>query len=72
MTKMPPKELLEQKLSLAIFLSQLHGNNVLSQIFMGNVYYNSVNDYVIFHTNCDPQIINIVLDIYVAADEYCR
>lgn len=46
-----------------IFLSQLHGNNVLSQIFMGNVYYNSVNDYVIFHTNCDPQIINIVLDI---------
>ena len=46
-----------------IFLSQLHGNNVLSQIFMGNIYYNSVNDYVIFHTNCDPQIMNIVLDI---------
>lgn len=46
-----------------IFLSQLHGNNVLSQIFMGNIYYNNVNDYAIFHTNCDPEIMNIVLDI---------
>lgn len=46
-----------------IFLSQLHGDNVLSQIFMGNVYYNSVNDYAVFHTDCDPKLMKIVLDI---------
>lgn len=46
-----------------ICLSQLHGDNVLSRIFMGNVYYNSVNDYVIFHTNGNPAIMDIVLGI---------
>ena len=46
-----------------ICLSQLHGENVLSKIFMGNVYYNSVNDYVIFHTNGNPAIMDIVLGI---------
>lgn len=46
-----------------ICLSQLHGDNVLSRIFMGNVYYNSVNDYVIFHTNGNPAIMDLVLSI---------
>lgn len=46
-----------------IFFSQLRGDNVLSKIFMGNVYYNSINDYVIFHTNGNPDIMSIVLDI---------
>lgn len=46
-----------------IFLTQMHGNNVLSQIFMGNIYYKSVNDYVIFHTDSDPKIMDTVLDI---------
>ncbi len=46
-----------------ILLSRLRGDNVLSNIFMGNVYYNSVNDYVIFHTDSDPDILKIVLDI---------
>lgn len=46
-----------------IFLSQLRGDNVLSKIFMGNVYYNSVNDYAIFHTNCGPDVMAVVLEI---------
>lgn len=46
-----------------IFLTQLRGNNVLSQVFMGNVYYNNVNDYVIFHTYSDPEILDIVYRI---------
>ena len=46
-----------------ICLSQLCGDNVLSQIFMGNVYSNSVNDYVIFHTNGNPVIMDIVFGI---------
>lgn len=46
-----------------IFLSQLRGDNVLSNVFMGNVYYNNVNDYVIFHTYGNPDIMGIVLDI---------
>ena len=48
-----------------IFLTQLRGNNVLSQVFMGNVYYNNVNDYVIFHTYNDPEILNIVYRICI-------
>lgn len=46
-----------------IFLSQLRGDHVLSKVFMGNVYYNSVNDYVIFHTDASPDIMDIVYEI---------
>lgn len=46
-----------------LFLSRLHGDHVLSRVFMGNVYYNSVNDYVIFHTDCDPALMDVVLKI---------
>lgn len=51
----------------AIFLNNLHGDNVLSTFFLGNVYSKNINDYIIFHTNGDMTIRNIIFDMCMEA-----
>lgn len=53
----------EKHFKKLLLSTKLDGSNILSDIFMGNVYYNSVNDYVIFHTNGSSDIMDIVLNI---------
>lgn len=61
--------LIPEKYFRNIILTSLPGKNILSEIFMGNIYYNSINDYVIFHTNGDLNITNILFDICIEALE---
>lgn len=47
----------------SIILNDLQGDNLLSTFFLGNTYSKNVNDYIIFHTNGDLKIKNIILDM---------
>lgn len=46
-----------------LIFNNLHGNNILSEFFIGNTYSANINDYIIFHTNGDPKIQDIILDM---------
>lgn len=46
-----------------IIFNNLRGDNILSTFFLGNTYSANVNDYIIFHTNGDVKIQNIILDM---------
>lgn len=47
----------------SIIFNELQGNNILSTFFIGNTYSRNINDYIIFHTNGDIKIQNIILDM---------
>lgn len=46
-----------------IIFNELQGNNILSTFFLENTYSRNINDYIIFHTNGDVKIQNIILDM---------
>lgn len=50
-----------------IFFNVLRGDNILSAFFLGNTYSKNVNNYIIFHTNGDLKIQNLVLDMCLEA-----
>lgn len=46
-----------------MIMNHLNGDNILSAFFIGNVYSQNMNDYIIFHTNGDMTIQNLILDM---------
>lgn len=46
-----------------MILNHLKEDNILSSFFLGNVYSENMNNYIIFHTNGDIHIQNIILDM---------
>ena len=44
-----------------MLIHNLQGSNVLSGDFMKNVYADSANNYIIFHTNGDPAVQDLIL-----------
>lgn len=46
-----------------IILNHLKNDNILSSFFLGNIYSENMNNYIIFHTNGDICIQNIILDM---------
>lgn len=46
-----------------LLFTTLKDNNILSKFFLNSIYSKNVNDYIIFHTNGDLKIRNIILDM---------
>lgn len=46
-----------------IVFNSLKGDNVLSDFFLGNTYSANANNYIIFHTNGDLKLQNLILDM---------
>lgn len=46
-----------------LFFNILKEDNILSKFFLNSIYSKNVNDYIIFHTNGDLKIRNIILDM---------
>jgi AraC family cel operon transcriptional repressor len=48
-----------------IFFHLLRWNNVLSFFFLNNIHSNSISDYILFHTDQDEQIKDMILDMFL-------
>ncbi|HIT90357.1 MAG TPA: AraC family transcriptional regulator [Candidatus Merdenecus merdavium] len=46
-----------------IIMNHLKGDHILSLFFINNTYSQNINNYIIFHTNGDVNIQNIILDM---------
>ena len=46
-----------------IIFNELKADNLISSFFIGNIYSENVNDFIIFHTNGDRQIQELILDL---------
>ena len=58
-----------------IIFNELKADNLISSFFIGNVYSENVNDFIIFHTNGDRQIQDLILDLcleQINQNEYYR
>ncbi|NKD28196.1 helix-turn-helix transcriptional regulator [Enterococcus casseliflavus] len=48
-----------------LFMSDLKGDHLLTHFFLGNVYSKNVNNYIIFRTNGDLAVTNMIIDMYL-------
>lgn len=48
-----------------LFMSDLKGDHLLTQFFLGNHFSNNINNYVIFHTNGDLDVTNMVVEMFL-------
>lgn len=58
-----------------IIFNELKADNLISSFFIGNVYSENINDFILFHTNGDRQIQNLILDMcleQINREDYCR
>lgn len=55
--------LIPKKIFHDILFNNLKEDNILSSFFLGNTYSQNINDYIIFHTNGDIQIQDIILSM---------
>ena len=58
-----------------IIFNELKADNLISSFFIGNVYSENVNDFIIFHTNGDRQIQDLILDMcleQINGEDYYR
>lgn len=46
-----------------IIFNELKADNLISAFFLGNVYSENVNNFILFHTNGDRQIQDLILDL---------
>lgn len=46
-----------------IIFNEMKADNLISSFFIGNAYSDHVNDYIIFHTNGDTKIQELILDM---------
>ena len=58
-----------------IIFNELKADNLISSFFIGNVYSENVNDFIVFHTNGDRRIQELILDMcleQINAEDYHR
>lgn len=51
-----------------VFSNLLSDNNILAAFFSCNTYTAAANDYIIFHTGRDEELMNLILDMYLECE----